>query len=210
MEKRRKILLLSMLTLCICTALIVGGTYALFTDKANVSNHLQAGNLTVGLYRTAYTENTLNAEGFLVRTEVQAQNNEIDGDDIDLRNPENEWLCEVNNAVPQSYFEASLDVQNKGSVAFEYGARIVIEEGADTALAEQIQITITYGDSQRKMFKLSECSENDVDIGVLTTSQSGRFDVKAEFINDDAVNNDAQNQSVKFYVQVYATQKTSN
>ncbi len=209
MERRRKTLLLSILTLCICTALVVGGTYALFTDEATVNNHLQAGNLKVGLYRTAYTENVLDDEGYLETTVVHAQNDKIDSDDKNLE--EELWLFNVNNAVPQSYYEADLDVLNQGSVAFSYGMRIDLTAGADTALVNQIKITVTYGTNET-WFMLSDYAANSIDLGVLTTGQSGRFTVKAEFVDDvgeEFVNNNAMDETVEFFVQVYATQKVS-
>ncbi len=209
--ERRKTLLLSMLTLCISTALVVGGTFALFTDNVTVNNHLQAGNLTVGLYRTAYTENALDDNGYLEKTVVQAQDDVIDSNDLNLENEL--WLFDIDNAVPQSYYEADIDVVNEGSVAFDYGMRIVLTNGSDTALVDQIEITVTYGDEQTKSFILSEYATNDVGLGILTTEQSGRFTVNAEFIDHgnalNNANNAAQNQTVEFYVQVYATQRVS-
>ncbi len=209
MERKRKTLLLSILTLCICMVLVVGGTFALFTDEATVNNHLQAGNLKVGLYRTAYTEKVLVAEGYLDEKFVQSQDNVINGSDINLTDEDEEWLFSVNNAVPQSYYKADLDVVNNGSVAFNYGMQIMLKSGDTTDLVDQIQITVTYGDSQVKSFVLSDCANNKVDLGVLTTGQSGRFTVKAEFIDDTAVNNNAMNETVEFFVQVYATQRVS-
>ncbi len=216
---KRKTLLLSILTLCICTVLVAGGTFALFTDQVTVNNHLQAGNLTVGLYRTAYKENTLDANGYLKETVVLAQDNEliVEGgnvkSDMDLTDEETEWLFSINNAVPQSYYQADLDVVNKGSVAFDYGMKIVMTSGEETALADQIEITVTYGDGQVKTFVLSEYATNAVNLGILTTEQSGRFTVKAEFVDYgnalDNANNAAQNQTVEFYVQVFATQRVS-
>ncbi len=210
MERRRKTLLLSILTLCICTALVVGAAFALFTDEATVHSHLQAGNLKVGLYRTAYTENALDVDGYLGETVVQAQDNVIDSNDLNLENEL--WLFNIDNAVPQSYYEADIDIVNEGSVAFDYGMRIVLTNGSDTALVDQIEITVTYGDEQTKSFILSEYSTNDVDLGVLTAGKSGRFTVKAEFVDDvdeEFVNNNAMNETVEFYVQVYATQRVS-
>ena len=62
MEKRTKTMLFSALTLLVCTVLIVGGTFALFTDSVMVNNHLSAGNLEVGLYRTSYREYVLGTD----------------------------------------------------------------------------------------------------------------------------------------------------
>ncbi len=209
MEKKTENLLLSILILCFSAILVVGATFALFTDSVTVNNHLQAGNLKVDLYRTAYTENALNAEGFLEEKIVQPQNNVIDDNDVNLRGNEVKWLFEVQNAVPQSYYQATLDLINKGTVALEYSMHIVLNEGETTDLVKQIQITVSYENSQVKSFMLSDCANNQIDLGVLTKGQTGRFSVKAEFINDNDVNNDAMDETVKFHVQVFATQKTT-
>ena len=70
MSRRMRGVLLAAVLLMLCVSLIAGGTYALFTDKVILTNHLQAGNLNITLKRTNLTSKTLNAEtGFLVSRE---------------------------------------------------------------------------------------------------------------------------------------------
>ncbi len=211
-------LLLSILTLCICTVLVVGGTFALFTDKEIINNHLSAGNLDIALERVSYKECVLNSNGLMVESE--------DDSVIDLVT-NGESLFDVKNAVPTSWYQATIKVDNLGSTAFDYGVKILWEpnddpEDNDITFAEQIKITVTSNKispedtdgidehgNRYVSFMLADAAENNLSLGyLLTTSQAESFTVKAEFINNTAVNNDAMLAELKFDVQVYATQKT--
>ncbi len=220
MEKRTKTLLLSMLTLCICTLLVVGGTFALFTDSVTVNNHLSAGNLDVGLYRTSYKECVLDTDGLMAES---AENT----DRVNLAT-NGSVLFNVTNAAPTSWYQATMEVSNLGSTAFDYGVRILWdanddETDNDEAFASQIRITITSEKIKRTVtdengnpvevnyvtFMLDECKDNDVSLGYLLKNAGVEtFTVKAEFINSGS-NNSAKLATLDFDVQVYATQKTS-
>ncbi len=238
MEKRTKTLLLSMLTLCICTLLVVGGTFALFTDKVTVNNHLSAGNLDVGLYRTSYKECVLDADGLMAES---AENTKK----INLVENPNE-LFTVSKAVPTSWYQATMEVSNKGTTAFDYGVCILWTDTKvgdkdycenDEIIASQIRITITSENISDEVadgtvivtdesgnpvevnyvtFMLDKCNleENKISLGYLCVGDPVEtFTVKAEFVDDEVVsgivNDDAMNSELKFDVQVYATQKTS-
>ncbi len=229
MEKRTKTLLLSILTLCICTVLVVGGTFALFTDKATVNNHLSAGNLDVGLYRTSYNECVLDADGLMAVSDENTDRINLVADGKALFN--------VTNAAPTSWYQATIEVSNLGSTAFDYGMCILWETDDSTtesekALASQIKITITSKNISDEVadgkvtvtdesgnpvevnyvtFMLDECGleENKISLGYLLKNAGVEtFTVKAEFVNDGA-NNSAKLATLDFDVQVYATQKTS-
>ncbi len=183
MEKRTKTLLLSILTLCICTALVVGGTFALFSDSVKVNNHLSAGNLDVGLYRTSYKEYVLNDKGLMV---------ERDGEDdpkFDERLPlvgengSDKELFIVSKAVPTSWYQATMEVSNQGSTAFDYGVRILWTDTTDETaddyckndeiIASQIRITITSKEisdeiADGKVTVTDENGENPVEINYVT------------------------------------------
>ncbi len=207
MKKRRKTLLIAVLALCISTLLAVGGTYALFTDKVEVNNHLKAGNLDVGLERISYIENVLNNETGLMN---QSEENK---DVIDLTK-DSKVLFSAENAVPTSWYQATIRVSNKGSVAFNYGMKILWNENgkannAQMAFADQMHITVTDSTGKAVTFKLSDCANNAVNLGDMLKGEAETFTVKAEFINDNAVNNAAMLATLKFDLQVYATQKTA-
>ena len=54
MGKSIRAALLSAIIACLCLVLIIGGTYALFSDSVTVNNHLAAGKLKVGLKMVGY------------------------------------------------------------------------------------------------------------------------------------------------------------
>ncbi len=220
--RKQKTILLATIALCLSTALAVGGTYALFTDHTEVNQHLQAGTLKIGLERIAYRDHTLGDDGLMVTSEV---NETV----VDLRESAKS-LFEVEGAVPTAWYESTLRVTNKGSVAFTYGVRILWTADADAtetelareqALAEQLRITVTPQNAEPVSFMLAECARYDIDLGALLAgTNAATFTVKAEFVDDRVLNADptaeaakdndlAQSARLDFDVQVYAVQKTS-
>ena len=202
MNKKTRTLLISMITACLCLALIIGATFALFSDVFSVNNHLAAGNLEVGLKRVSYQECVLNAEGELVTGEK-------DTTEINLVKDSSE-LFKVTKAVPGSWYEAEIGVENLGSVAFDYGVRIIWDgENASAgglALAGQLQITITQNGEQKAKFMLDEAEDTDLSF-IAANGAEQTFTVRSEF-TDDAANHDAQSAELTFDLQVYATQST--
>ena len=190
-----------MMVVCVCLALLIGGSYALFSDSVDVNNHLKAGNLKVGLERVSYQTSTIGSDG-----------NWIDGTAdtsvVDLTS-DSQALFATENAVPGSWYEAKIKVTNKGNVAFDYGMRMLWNtNGEATAeqqeLAGQIRMTITYGANNTSVsFMLDESS--DVELGRLLSGASEIFTVRAE-LTDAANNNAVQDISLDFDLQVYATQ----
>lgn len=229
MDKRKDTLWISaLLALVLCVVLLIGGTYALFTGNVEVNNHLSAGNLKVGLTRVSYKEHNLDERGVLT--------DKIDDTVIDLTQDGKE-IFTVDKAVPTSWYEATIEVSNLGSAAFDYGMRILWTDMQvddekydetlhknDEILAAQIQITVTSSkiadadaDGQDEngtnyvQFMLDKCAdpENDISLGYLLKNEgTNSFTVKAEFLNNE-VNNAAMLASLTFDVQVFATQKTS-
>lgn len=202
MTKKTRNLLLCMLTLCLCSVLVVGGSYALFSDKAVVHNRLSAGTLDVGLYRISQSSLSLGADGKLVQTTTP------DTTPLNLED-DPKTLFDLQNIVPMSWYAADIKVENKGSVAFSYEVQLVWTAGTptETVLAEQIKITISGADLQTPCeFWLSDCATNLISLGTLTAGTSDVFTIKATFVNDDDVNNDAQGISLAFDMRVSATQ----
>ena len=52
MKNNKKALLISALSLLLCCSILVGMTFAWFTDAAKAKKNIQAGNLDVGMYWT--------------------------------------------------------------------------------------------------------------------------------------------------------------
>ena len=208
MGKKARVLLISMTTVCLCLALLVCATYALFSDQVKVNNHLEAGSLEIGLVWTGYQKCELNAQGVLEVSEKQTMNTDL----IDYSGK----LFDVGGAVPNSWYAAEIRVSNEGSIAFDYGVRMLWNEDnmatdLQKELAGQIRITVTLGggDTPAAEFMLSECAKNDVDLGsIYAEGEAQTLTVKAEFV-DTADNNAAQGADLQFDLQVYAVQRTA-
>ena len=205
MGKRIRAVIVALVTICLCLALLLGATYALFSDCFTVNNHLQAGTLQVGLERIGYQSRELDeTNGMLVVGEK-------DTTVVDLVD-DTSVLFDVNTIVPGCWYEAEIRVRNFGDVAFDYGVRILWNEDNDAealelALADQIRITISAGGVQKGQFMLDDAV--DIDLGAFYAGGDAQtFTVRAEF-TDNSNNNAAQNAGLEFDLQVYALQKTN-
>ncbi len=211
-NKRLRTLLLSAVALCICTVLVMGGVYALFSDEEEVNTHLVAGSLAIGLDRIGYTQNALDENGEMKKTE---------NDDIIDLTADNTSTFEIQNAVPTASYEAEFQISNKGTTAFEYTLDIVwkVTEGADAqkaqALASQLQVTVSStklkeeGSSEEEgkiEFMLDKAKT--IDMGhLLKGNKTDTFKVKVEFVDDDEKNNSAMSAEIEVDIKVVATQK---
>ncbi len=206
---RKRALLVSASVILLCMSIIIGITVALFTDTAQVTNHIQAGDLNITLERTNLITKSLdNTTGFLRETE----NDEI----VDFSNTTERNVFDIDKdtrIVPGCDYTAAMRVSNNSDVAFAYWVEIVYENAEDeqeNALAEQLKVTVTT-DTGKDAF-LSEglvVGSSEQPIGVLAKGASGEFTIKVEFL-DLAENNAAKNQDLKFDLVVYAVQVTDS
>lgn len=203
--KKNRVLLVSCGVIILSMFIIIGMTYALFTDQVLVKNHLRAGNLDITLTRTNLEYSVLNSEG-----KVEVITNEEKYDFTESTN-ENVFGLDSSDTVivPGMYFDAEMEIANKGNVAFEYNVSIVMT-GETNALAEQLKVTITHPDGSVTTKMLSELdSELSIVTGMMNASEEVQsFRVRVEFI-DVEINNDAQNQTAEFDLIVTAIQVTT-
>ncbi len=203
--KRNRILLLACSVILLCTCIITGVSYALFTDSVSVNNHLQAGKLDVTLTRTDLTYCILNDEGVLETVTVDS--------DLDFTSSTAENVFGIDasdmKVVPGSYFVAKMKMGNNGNVAFTYDVSISLLEG-NNALAEQLTVTVTHPDGSTTVKKLSQLTNGlTVTAGTMDKSDTAQeFTVSVSFDNV-ANNNDAMDQSVVFDLVVTAEQATA-
>ena len=215
MERRRrrpKAIIMALVVIVLCMSLIVGGTFALFTDKVTLNNHLQAGTLKITLIRTAHSYKILDRDGYLATTAVS-------GEEVDAETLDNAFDLPANALIaPQSVLSATFKIQNKDTVAFSYSVSLVVKdsegEEIDTtdpellnALHEQLRVELT---DLSGTHYLNESSEDlTVDGGSpVTVGQTATFTVTITFIDDTAINNLAQGQNAYFDIVVSATQVT--
>ena len=215
-RRRPKTIILALAVIVLCTSLIVGGTFALFTDKVAVNNHLQAGTLKITLIRTAHSYKALDEKGYLATTTVAEEEKNVEDEDFlnafDL--PEDALIA------PQSVLSATFEIRNNDTVAFNYSVALTVKDStgnvleiADfTELNKQLKLELTdasgnttsrNGDAENAANSISANGAKVVEVGGKET-----FTVKLTFIDNTAINNLAQGQNVYFDIVVSATQVT--
>lgn len=206
MSKKFRAITLSCITVMVCMALLVVGTYALFSDEVSISNHLQAGNLEVNLVRTAHSNTLLNNQGVLATTTVDNENVDFTG-----KNNENLFAMDSNTKIaPGCAFSADLKLENNGDVAFNWSWELVLSEDmqSDAELLSQLKVTVTVA-GEDTIFTGAELF-GKVDGGFIAKGGRQTFTIKVEFENlEGSANNAAQDQNVYFDLIIYAIQATA-
>lgn len=199
-------LLVACMMIMLCTATIVGGTYALWSDSITTENHLAAGRLDVTLQRTALKKHMLGAKSAMedvtdnVAATINSNTNFFGIQDGEL-------------VVPTSVYQAKLKLENSGSVAVNYSVTITVDQDSDTALAQQLKVYIGTDNAQGEPVygeghALANPSEIKIPADSLNAGSATEFWVKVEFVNvTDTAHNDAQGKNVSFDLLVNAIQK---
>lgn len=192
------------------TALVLSGvalaatTWSLFSDNREVNNHIESGDLSVGLTLRSVSGTQTNAAGI---PEYFERNTVVD------LGKDSSPVFAFTNAIPGVAQNAVLEIENLGVSAFDCEVRVIalVAEGtAATALAEQIRITVSAEGLTPVVFWLSdwENPESVASLGrVLAGSSPLRFSVKAEFAEGEN-NNAAKSGELTFDLQVRAVQAT--
>ena len=147
---RRRVLLTSCAIVLLCLTIIVGMTWALFTDDMAVEHLLKAGDLDITLYRVHLVKNDLDDDGFLAEIS--------NPDDVDFTDPTDKNIFDFkadetdgngkiiekgDRIVPGSKYTATMEISNNSDVAFGYWVEIVCKDktnGED--LAKQLKVTV--------------------------------------------------------------------
>ena len=209
---RKRALLVSASVILLCMTIIVGMTWALFTDTQKVNNHLQAGDLSITLKRTELTKTTLNAQGKLVTSAPDTTTK-------NFSNPTDEnvfGIVEGEKIVPGTKYQASMQIENHSDVAFGYWIEIVCTDktnGAD--LAKQLKVTLNTGsDASASVNDGLTVGSSSNYVGELTIGATAEFTVTVEFLDSFVAENNidhndlAQGESLSFDLVVHAVQAT--
>lgn len=206
-KNKVRTLLMSCVMMTLCVAMVVGATFSLWSDSVKVENHLIAGSLKVKLERVSLSKTYFDNEtGCLVTPNVNET--VVDFSSTNTSNANVFGINDGEKLVPGSKYEAKLKISNNGDVAFSYDV-IVKLNGNSNALAKQLKIYINdvdkgtlnnYVEDGKAVISTQTMKKNDL---------AKVFTIKVEFVNDNAINNDAQNKEVKFDLLVNATQLTS-
>ena len=183
--KTKKALIMSVLSMVLCIAMLIGMTFAWFTDTASTGvNKIQAGNLDVALeYATEWNDNGS------VKTWANAEGEMLTFKTKDNRTAENIlWEPGCTYELPE------LRVVNKGNLALKY----------------KIEITGINGDA--KLNEVIDWTINDAAINLteqhLTANEEGEpFTIKGHM--QESAGNHYQGLSIEgISITVYATQDT--
>lgn len=209
---RKRALLVSASVILLCMTIIVGMTWALFTDTQKVNNHLQAGDLSITLKRTELTKTTLNAQGKLVTSAPDTTTK-------NFSNPTDEnvfGIVEGEKIVPGTKYQASMQIENHSDVAFGYWIEIVCTDktnGAD--LAKQLKVTLNTGsDASASVNDGLTVGSSSNYVGELIIGATAEFTVTVEFLDSFVAENNidhndlAQGESLSFDLVVHAVQAT--
>ena len=209
---RKRALLVSASVILLCMTIIVGMTWALFTDTQKVNNHLQAGDLSIMLKRTELTKTTLNAQGKLVTSAPDTTTK-------NFSNPTDEnvfGIVEGEKIVPGTKYVAKMQIENHSDVAFGYWIEIVCKDktnGAD--LAKQLKVTVNTGsDASASVSDGLTVGSSSNYVGELIIGATAEFTVTVEFLDSFVAENNidhndlAQGENLSFDLVVHAVQAT--
>lgn len=209
MKSTKNKLLSSIATLCVCFAMLIGSTYAWFTDSASTGvNKIQSGNLDVQLLvhnGTDYVDVEQNPDNplslFDVGTSNVAQNN----------NQDTLW-------EPGKTQVAYLQIKNKGNLDLKYSVVVEVVDPAESKdLYEVMQYSIVNDATPSNGLVTSWTgSGTSVAKGNNATSAKDVILKKTEAHNfglaihmDERAGNTYKDGKVEFYIHVYAAQLTS-
>ncbi len=224
---RKRALITSGAIVLLALTVVIGATFAMFTDTQRVSNHLQAGDLQITLKRTELTKTSTDASGYLSEFIIQKATDTP----VDFSDPTDENVFGlqtdskgnvIEKIVPGSKFVAKMEISNdrgNSDVAYDYWIEIVLnvaglseKEIEALKLDEQLQVTV---DSELETDPLPQTLDkglkvgsNENPIGTLILGDSDSFTVTMEFL-DVYTNNLAKAQKLTFDLIVHAVQRTT-
>lgn len=213
----KRVLLVSSSVILLCMSIIIGSTWAIFTDQKTVINHLQAGDLDITLKRIKLTKTALDGNGYLSEftpdEHVKIFTRETDENIFGIGDNE--------KIVPGSKYSAEMRIVNNSDVAFGYWLEIKCTDktnGED--LSKQIKITVDTDTTSSAFIGegLTIKGANGGYIDELVIGEAKNFTVTIEFldsfITENGLNkgdNDlAQNENLTFDLIVHAVQVVDN
>lgn len=192
MFRRKRALLLAGTTIILCLALIVGGTYALFTDEESVNVHLQAGDLDVELWRTHLTGCYVDTTDGTIKTMDEANAVNFSQTNPNTANT-NIFGFDKGTALliaPTCHFTARMEIRNEGDVAFTYVVKFTELDVTNAALAEQLMVTIT------EVTANADGSETKTDTAIKEVSLASILAEQKQATHDTVLKCDANNVQI--------------
>ena len=131
-----------------------------------------------------------------------------DETDVDFSNPTNDNLFGISQyetVVPGCKYEATMTLSNEGDFALDYWMEVRMTSGFNTALAEQLKVTLTVNGVEYSTSVGNPLGDSRAPIGEIAKGETVTFTIGVEFIEHEN-NNAAQGQTVTFDLYVTTTQ----
>ena len=211
--KKRSIITIACLSIVLCVALIAGGTYALFSSKTSVTNHLRSGNLTLKLERVGLTKYAYDEASGEYKENVYTNGDAyVDFSQATEKNVFDIARSEV--IAPGVWYEATMRIsKDNTNVPFAYKIIVKLngskgEDGKDNAFASQLRIYVDGAPKGYLSDYVTAEGGNEISVSSGTiglTEGSKEFKVKLLF-DPTADNNAVMNSTADFDLIVEATQ----
>lgn len=211
--KKRSIITIACLSIVLCVALIAGGTYALFSSKTSVTNHLRSGNLTLKLERVGLTKYAYDEASGEYKENVYTNGDAyVDFSQATEKNVFDIARSEV--IAPGVWYEATMRIsKDNTNVPFAYKIIVKLnsskgEDGKDNAFASQLRVYVDGAPKGYLSDYVTAEGGNEVSVSSGTiglTEGSKEFKVKLLF-DPTADNNAVMNSTADFDLIVEATQ----
>lgn len=221
MEKSNKSfhsILAAFIIVLLCSAMIVTGTYALFTDTFSQKTVLKAGTMKIRLLRTKLEYTELNGDGLFERKTdtrqlVYAQPEA--GETISTENVfgiTNETLL-----IPTSEYKATMRLENKSDVAFNYYLSIEgLGDAAKNHFSDKLTVIVdtdltnsaagAAGGETKTTVSVANTAIGDANAPVGQVLIGGVADFTVTIIFERDATNNAQAQEANFNLTVHAVQ----
>ena len=211
---RKRALLISSAVILLCMSIIVGMTYALFTDNVTQNHHLQAGKLDITLTRTRLESTYLDTTtGRLVEATPNTVRTDFSNTSSTDANVFGMTPGVSTLVVPQCEYTVNMEISNNSDVAFNYWVEVVYKDADGNTLdkndefAKQVSVTLVRGQNTFSDEVYDELNVGAEDDPIATVEKSGKdnftLTVKFEDLSD---NNDVMEANIKFDIVVHAVQ----
>lgn len=219
---KSKAIITTILLALMSAIILVTASVALFSKSVTVENYLQAGTLEVGLARTSLRGQIPDADGVLQQETTSSDRVDLTAAQTDDEN--DSVFTFGTSGVPGMWQEATLEIENRGNVAFDYSVAFFFtstpEAGsAEERLAGKLLVTVT--DAQGNVLTdegttLAGIIERGaLPLGsVIEEGEKQMFCLKVELpleenVLDDGSGETIMNAKLSFNITVAATQKVS-
>ena len=128
-KNTRRALVMSVISLILCCAMLVGTTFAWFTDSVTSGNNIiQSGNLDIRLFHSSYAKTASTNQFGLGFGYSEKEGQEVDSNTQLFLNNENKPILWEPGATVVENFR----IKNDGSLALQYEFRLQIGEATKT------------------------------------------------------------------------------